>query len=312
MQDNQLQNEAEEPHGSELAELIARHATRDGVQPTAVPSLHLYRSFARSEPVHTVYKPSFCLVAQGGKVVTLGTEVLRYDPAHFLLVSVSLPVTAQLLEASPERPHLALHVDLDLALIAALVTELASTEGATLGSGTNVQAGLSVSVLEPPLRDAVVRLVRLLDTPEHIPVLAPLITRELLYLLLSGPQGAKLREMALTTGPTHRIVSAIERLERAYDQPLKVEELADEVHMSVSGFHHHFKAVTAMSPLQFQKKLRLQEARRLLLGREVDVTGASLRVGYESPSQFSREYRRLFGASPRQDMARLRDGVHLG
>lgn len=311
MYEKQPQDKAGNCDGSELIGLIACHATKDGVQPTAVPSLHLYRSFTASEPVHTVYKPSFCLVAQGSKVVTLGTDVLRYDPEHFLLVSVSLPVTAQLLEASPERPHLALHIDLDLTLVAALVAELASPESWSPGVGANVQAGLSVGVLEPLLQDAVLRLVRLLDTPEHIPVLAPLIMRELCYLLLHGPQGVRLREMALTTGPTYRIVSAIERLEGAYHQPLKVEALAEEVHMSVSSFHHHFKAVTAMSPLQFQKRLRLQEARRLLLGRKVDVTGASFQVGYESPSQFSREYRRLFGASPSQDMARLRRGVHF-
>lgn len=243
-------------------------------------------------------------------MVTLGTEVLRYDPEHFLLVSVSLPVTSQLLEASPERPHLALHIDLDLTLITGLITEL-PPELRGQDASIDVQPGLSVGILEPLLSDAVARLVRLLDTPKHIPVLAPLITRELCYLLLDGPQGSKLREMALTTGPTYRIVSAIERLEQAYDQPLKVEELAEEVHMSVSSFHHHFKAVTAMSPLQFQKRLRLQEARRLLLGREVGVTGASFQVGYESPSQFSREYRRLFGASPSRDMAKLRESGYF-
>ncbi len=311
MKDKRQVHKIKELHSTELAGLIARHATKDGVQATAVRALHLYRSFVVSEPVHTVYKPSFCLVAQGSKVVTLGTEVLRYDPEHFLLVSVSLPVTSRLLEASPERPHLALHIDLDLTLIAGLITELLSPESKGRDASANVQPGLSVGILEPPLLDAVVRLVRLLETPGHIPILAPLITRELCYLLLDGPQGSKLREMALTTGPTYRIVNAIESLEQAYHQPLKVEELAEEVHMSVSGFHHHFKAVTTMSPLQFQKKLRLQEARRLLLGREVGVTDASFQVGYQSPSQFSREYRRLFGASPSQDMAKLRENGHF-
>lgn len=312
MKDTQQARKLEEPRSTELVGLLARHATKDGVQATAVPALHLYRSFAVSEPVHTVYQPSFCLVAQGSKVVTLGTEVLRYDPEHFLLVSVSLPVTSRLLEASPERPHLALHIDLDLALVAGLITELPSLELPGRDVSADVQPGLSVGQLEPLLLDTVVRLVRLLDTPGHIPVLAPLITRELCYLLLGGPQGSRLRQMALTTGPTYRIVNAIESLERAYQQPLKVEELAEKVHMSVSGFHHHFKAVTTMSPLQFQKRLRLQEARRLLLGREVGVTDASFRVGYGSPSQFSREYRRLFGASPSEDMAKLRENVSFG
>ncbi len=301
MQNRQHQTEAGASKLGELATLISDHATADGVQPTAVPALYLYRSFTLSEPVHTVYKPSLCLVAQGSKTVSLGNETLQYDLEHFLLVAVSLPITAQLLEASPERPHLALHIDLDLSLIASLITEL----GTPLEPPAEDRTGLSVGAVEPLLRGAVVRLVRLLETPQHIPFLAPLIMRELGYLLLSGPQGARLREMALTTGRTYRIVSAIEHLVQTYDRPLDVAKLAEEVHMSVSSFYHQFRAVTSMSPLQFQKTLRLQEARRLLLSRETDVTGAGFHVGYESPSQFSREYRRLFGAPPSRDVARL-------
>ncbi|GGO36886.1 AraC family transcriptional regulator [Deinococcus humi] len=286
-----------------LTELLTRHATRLGLQSTAVPGLHLYRAVAASEPVHTVYTPSVCLVAQGRKLVQQGEASLAYGPEDLLLVSVSLPLTARILEASPDRPHLALHVDLAPALIAALAVEFPET-----APGAGSQAGLVVTALEPLVQGAVLRLVRLLDTPQHIPALAPLILRELGYLLLVGPEGGRLRAMVQAAGQTHRIATAIERLVREYDRPLRVEQMARDVHMSVSGFHHHFKAVTALSPLQFQKRLRLQEARRLLLGRELDVTGAGFRVGYDSPSQFSREYRRLFGVSPRQDVMRWQVG----
>ena len=215
-------------------------------------------------------------------------------------MAVSLPITAQIREASTERPHLALYIDLDPSLIASLITEL----DMPLEPPVEDRTGLSVSPVEPLLAGAVARLVCLLDTPQHIAFLAPLIMLELGYLLLSGPQGARLREMALTTGRTYRIVSAVEQLVQTYNRPLDVN-LAEEVHMSVSGFYRQFRAVTSVSPLQFQKTLRLQEARRLLLGRESDVTGVSFHVGYESPSQFSREYRRLFGAPPSRDAARF-------
>ncbi|MBB5234730.1 AraC-like DNA-binding protein [Deinococcus budaensis] len=282
-----------------LTGVLTRHATGPGLQATPVPGLHLYRAGGASEPVHTVYTPSVCLVAQGRKLVQQGETSLTYGPEDLLLVSVSLPLTARILEASPEKPYLALHVDLDPALIAALAVEFPE---AAPGGGS--QSGLVVTALEPLVQDAVLRLVRLLDRPEHIPALAPLILRELCYLLLVGPEGGRLRAMVQAAGQTGRIARAVERLVREYDRPLRVEQLARDVHMSVSGFHHHFKAVTALSPLQFQKRVRLQEARRLLLGRAVDVTRAGARVGYDSPSQFSREYRRLFGASPREDVAR--------
>lgn len=240
-------------------------------------------------------------------MTTLGGDVLRYDPEHFLLVSVSLPLTSQILEASPERPYLALHIDLEATLIAELSAEL----GARRRPRAGVCGGLSVGSLGPLLRDAVLRLVRLLETPDHIPVLAPLILRELCYLLLTGPEGHRLRDMALAGGQTQRVAYAIKRLLREYNRPLRVEALAQEVNMSVSAFYQHFKTVTAMSPLQYQKTVRLQEARRLLLGEMLDVADAGFRVGYESPSQFSREYRRLFGASPKQEVVRFRKSVQF-
>lgn len=290
---------------AELIDLVARHTAADGLRGTAVPGLHLYRSRTTSEPVHTVYRPSFCLVAQGSKTLTVGQHELRYGPAQFLLVAVNMPVAARLLEASPERPHLALHVDLDLSTVAGLISP-AAPGGPAPSDATGPGVGASVEELDSRLLDVVLRLVRLLDHVDEIPVLAPMLQRELSYLLLNGPYGTTLRAMTLTTGPAQRIARAVERLEQGFREPLRIEQLAREVDMSVSTFHHHFKALTALSPLQFQKRLRLYDARRMLVADETDVTGASMAVGYASPSQFSREYRTLFGAAPSKDMARLR------
>ncbi len=286
---------------SELVDLIGRHSDRDGVQDTAIGALHLYRSRTRSEPVHTVYRPSLCIVAQGRKSVSFGTETMTYGPRDFLLVAVNVPVIAQLFEASPEQPHLALHVDVDVSIVASLIAEAGQGRA---DEGTP-QPGLSVGALEDRVRDVILRLVRLLDEPRDIPVLAPLIVRELSHRLLAGPSGDALRRMAMSAGPTRRIAKAIERIEVDYRESLRVHDLAREVSMSVSGFHRHFKAVTAMTPVQFQKRLRLQEARRLLVGGQVNVTTAGFEVGYESASHFTRDYRVLFGASPSQDLSRL-------
>jgi AraC-like DNA-binding protein len=292
----------------ELIDLIARHTPGNGLHDTAVPGLHLYRSPTTAEPIHTVYRPSFCLVAQGSKTLSVGQRELRYGPAQFVLVAVNTPVAVHLLEASPEYPHLALHVDLDLSTVAGLIPPERRDDRAQAAAAAS-GAGVRVATMDERLHDVVLRLVRLLDHSADIPVLAPLVERELSYLLLNGPDGAALRAMALTTGPSSRIARAVERLERGYREPLRVEQLAREAHMSVSTFHHHFKAVTAISPLQFQKRLRLYEARRLLIAHETDVTGASTAVGYSSLSQFSREYRTMFGSSPSKDLALLRAGT---
>jgi AraC-like DNA-binding protein len=293
---------------ADLAALIERHAATEGKNATPIPLLSLYRSATPVDPIHMVQEPALCVVAQGAKVLTLGCTAFTYDPAHFLLVSVGLPITARLVTEAPDRPYLSLHLSLDLPLIATLLVEA----GPAIVPPTDARRGLGIGLLEPALNDAVIRLVRLLETPRHIDVLAPLICREIFYLLLMGPQGARLREIALTNGHTQRVACVIERLRTAYDQPLRIEGLAKEVGMSVSSLHHHFKAVTTMSPLQFQKQVRLQEARRLLLSADIDVATAGFQVGYESPSQFSREYRRLFGEPPSRDIARLRDsGVDL-
>ncbi len=287
----------------ELAALIDCLTPHDGTHETAIAPLKLYRSSTPLKAIHGVYKPSLCLIARGSKQVMLGGNVYLYDPSHFLLVAVDLPVISQVVEATPEEPYLSVSLDIDPRQISALVTELSLPEAPI---PLSAERGIGVGCLDALLRDTLIRLLRLLESPQHVPVLAPLIEREILYLLLASELGATLRRMAFAGSEMEGIAKALHRLKHGFAEPLKVEALAREVHMSVSVFHQHFKAVTALTPLQYQKRLRLQEARRLMLGEAVDAATAGLRVGYESPSQFSREYRRLFGEAPRRDMARLR------
>ncbi|HEX6709849.1 MAG TPA: AraC family transcriptional regulator [Rubrobacter sp.] len=289
----------------ELAERIARAIRVDGtVEP--LEGLHLARASSPTEAVHGVYPPSFCVIAQGSKEVLLGDDCYRYDPAHYLIATATLPVSGRILEASGERPYLSLRLDLDPALVGSVMVEAghpAPREHAAVRA-------FDVSPLDEGLLDAVVRLVRLLDSPaEEARFLRPLVTREIVFRLLRGEQGGRLNHVAALGGHGHRIARALERLRKDFDRSLRVEDLAREVGMSVSGFHHHFRAVTAMSPLQFQKQLRLQEARRLMLGEGLDVAGAGRRVGYSDASHFTREYKRLFGAPPARDVVQLREAA---
>jgi len=285
-----------------LTRLIERCIGEDGVHPTAIESLHLIRSSSPSQFIHGLHKPGLCIVVQGRKEVLLFDERYLYDPLHYLVVSVTVPVAGRVIEASAEAPYLCLRLDIDPALIATLVAET----GCDAGPAQDEGRGLYLDRIDAPLLDATLRLVRLLETPQDIPVLAPLAIREIFYRLLQGRQGRHLREVAVRDSQGHRVTRAIEWLNRNYVEPLRIEELAQRVNLSASTLHHRFKALTAMSPLQYQKQLRLQEARRLLMGGGLDVSSAGYRVGYESPSQFSREYSRLFGTSPAKDIARLR------
>jgi AraC-like DNA-binding protein len=290
----------------ELVERIGRAIRADGTaQP--LPGLHLYRHSVPLEQVYSLVEPSLCVVAQGSKEFLLDEHRYRYDPFHYLLVTVDLPYVGQVVEASRERPFLSLRLDLPPSLVSAVMVEagLASPPGPA-----EVRA-IAISPLEVDLLDAAVRLIRLLETPATAPVLLPLYTRELIYRLLLGEQGARLRHVALLGGATTRIARAIERLRHDFDQPLRIETLARELGMSVSGLHHHFKAVTALSPLQYQKRLRLLEARRLLLGEDVDATRAAYRVGYQDVSHFNREYKSLFGVPPMRDVYRLRAAAEV-
>jgi AraC-like DNA-binding protein len=292
----------------ELAGRIARAVREDGiVEP--LEGLHLARASSPTEAVHGVSTPSFCVIAEGSKEILLGDDRYRYDPAHYLITTAALPVSGRILEASEERPYLGVVLELDPALIGSVMVEA----GHPAPRGHDAVRAIDVSPLDEDLLDAVVRLVGLTNSPaEEARFLRPLLTREIVFRLLRGEQGGRLHHVAALGGHGHRIVRALERLRKDFDRPLKVEAVAREVGMSISSFHHHFRAVTAMSPLQFQKQLRLQEARRLLLGEDLDVAGAGYRVGYSDASQFTREYKRLFGAPPMRDVVRLREAAMEG
>ncbi|MGH2494093.1 MAG: AraC family transcriptional regulator [Ktedonobacteraceae bacterium] len=286
----------------ELVERIAQAIRADGIA-HPLPGLHLSRSSLPLKPLHSVLEPSLCVIAQGSKEVLLGDSRYRYDPSHYLLATVELPRVSQVLEASKERPYLSLRLELAPTLVSSVMVE---TGHVSPPGSVDVRA-IAVSPLDVHLLDAVVRLVRLLDAPAEAPVLLPLITREIIYRLLMGEQGGRLRHLAVQGGYTPHIARAVKRLRQDFDQPLRIEQIARELGMSVSGFHHHFKAVTAMSPLQFQKRLRLQEARRLMLGEDLDAASAAYRVGYQDASHFNREYKSLFGVPPMRDVQRLRE-----
>ena len=306
MNPQELEREAHRARANrnELVERIARAIPKDGkVEP--LQGLHLHRASSPTELVHGVTNLAFCAIAQGSKEILLGANRYQYDPAHYLLTTVELPVVSQVIQASQERPYLSLRLELDPTLVSSVMVEAGHFSPR---SHADVRA-IDVSPLDASLLDAVVRLVRLLDTPTEARFLAPLITREIVYRLLMGEQGDRLRHIAVLGGDTYRMARAIERLRKDFDRPLKIESIAQELGMSVSGFHHHFKVVTAMSPLQFQKQLRLQEARRLLLGEGLDAASAAYRVGYDNASHFSREYKRFFGLPPIRDVERLREAA---
>ncbi len=285
----------------ELVERIARAVPEDGTV-EVFPGFRLSRMSGLTGPVRSVYQPSFCFVAQGSKRALLGEEVFRYDPEHYMIYTVDLPLTFQVEEASEERPYLGFQLDLEPALVASVIME----SGIRVKKGDASTKAMNVSSVDADLLDGIVRLVRLVETPAERKVLAPLIIREIIYRLLIGGQGARLSHIVASGRDTRRISKAIGHLREHFDEQLKMEEIARELGMSVSGFHHHFKSVTSMSPLQFQKHLRLQEARRLMLGEDLDAASAAFRVGYQDASHFSREYKRHFGAPPHGDIANLR------
>lgn len=288
---------------AELADRIARITPGDGVHRCGVPGVAMIRFSSPSQPLPAVYEPSLCVVVQGRKQAQLADETYTYDPLHYLVVSMTLPVLGQVIEATPERPYLCLRIDMNPGLCNELTLQLGPAQAR---AATAASRALFLARTSPQLLDAVLRLIRLLDTPEEAAVLAPLALREIHYRVLTGELGQRLRDLCNLDGQAQRIARAIDLLKRRYAEPLHVEDLARAAHMSASSLHHRFKAVTSMSPLQYQKQLRLQEARRLMLVDGADAAAAGHRVGYESPSQFSREYRRLFGAPPRQEIEAVR------
>lgn len=287
----------------ELTKIIERYTGRDGTQMTAIPSLFFSRYSNDGGPYYGVYKPSLCIVVQGMKEVLLSQERFQYGPADYLVASVNLPTTAQITEASSEVPYLALKLEFTPSEILEVLREFQMG----VEKKENAKRGMYVSKIESSLLDAVTRLARMLDTPEDIKVLAPLITKEIIYRVLQGEHGSMLKQIAIEGSSTHQISDVIEHIMNNYEKSFKIEELAEIANMSVSSLHRHFKEITAMSPIQFQKQLRLQEARSLLLSESADAADVAFRMGYESPSQFSREYSRMFGLPPKEDIKRLRE-----
>ncbi|WP_025718137.1 AraC family transcriptional regulator [Paenibacillus polymyxa] len=287
---------------AELARLIERFSNQDGVLTTAIPSLHFVRSSNTTVPIHQVHEPALCIVAQGRKVVMLAEESYHYGTFDYLVVSVDLPISGQVIQASAEAPYLCLRLNFDPHQVLDLIKESAFPTSPMPDS----RRGLYVSQTNSLLLDAVVRLVHLLESPQDVPVLAPLVIREILYRILQGNQGESLKQLVMTGSHSNRIAEVIKRIKQDYDKPLRIEELSKLANMSPSSLHRHFKEVTAMSPMQYQKQLRLQESRRLLLSESADAADVGFQVGYESPSQFSREYARLFGLPPISDIKRLR------
>jgi AraC-like DNA-binding protein len=291
---------------AELAERIARAVPSDGAIEVQ-PGVHFRRTSQPGQRVHGVYGPGFCVMAQGSKVIMLGEEVYRYDPAHYLITTMELPLAGEVIEASAEQPYLGFRLALDPAIVTSLMVE---TGLVNLRGGESAKA-LDVSAIDPELLDATLRLTRLTEKPNEYRVLAPLVIRELMYRLMTGAQSDRLLHLAMLGGHAHRMARAVALIRENFDKPLKVEDVAKELFMSVSGFHAHFKAVTAMSPLQFQKQLRLQEARRLMLSDNLDAAQAGYRVGYDDASHFSRDYKRSFGEPPMRNVERLRGCVEV-
>jgi AraC-like DNA-binding protein len=286
---------------AELVERIMRAHRRDGTI-EAGPGLNFSRFSRPTELHHGFYEPCFCVIAQGAKTLTLGEDEFRYDPSNYMIATVGVPMTAQVVEAAPDRPYLGVRLVLDPGAVSSAMVEA----GIVQSRGDGDVKAVNVSTLDAELLDAMLRLVRLIDRPNEYRMLSRLIIREIVYRLLIGAQSSRMRHLATFGGQAHRMVRAVEKLRTNYEKPLRMEALAKELGMSQSGFHAHFKAVTAMSPLQYQKHIRLQEARRLMVSESLDAGEAGFRVGYEDQSHFSRDYKRHFGEPPMRDVERLR------
>lgn len=285
-----------------LGESIARWTDKPDRVTTAMRGLFLFRRDAPTEPISAMYEPSICLMAQGAKRVLLGNDTYVYDAHHFLITSVDLPAFVQIIKASREKPCLGLMLQLNQLEMSQLMVD----SNLPPPRAQQSSRGMATGEVTLPLLTAFQRLIDLLAEPDDIPILAPIFQREIIYRLLVSDQGARLRQMASAGSQSNQIAGAIDWLKGNFSRPLRIDSLATQVNMSTSTFHHHFRSLTAMSPLQYQKSLRLNEARRLMLTERLDAAAAAFQVGYESPSQFSREYSRLFGKPPLRDITILR------
>jgi len=289
---------------SALAQVIGRFAQTDGDHLTAIPRLTLHRRKAPTEPLHCIYNLGLGVVAQGGKQVLLGGESIDYGPGQSMLTTIDLPVVSHVTRASAAEPFLGMMLTLDVRSILQLASEMDEVRPRRAAANRSI----SFEALDAALLDALFRLVKLLDEPALVPRLAPLIQQEITIRLLTGQHGPQLRRLATAGSPSQMIARVVAWLKQNFVHPLHGTDLADRAHMSPSTFRQHFRALTGVSPLQYQKQLRLQEARQLMLNENLDAGSAAVRVGYESASQFSREYSRLFGAPPQRDIARMRHG----
>jgi len=286
---------------SELASRIAKWTVGVNAKSDLVPGLTLHRWDQPTEQTSYMLAPSICLIGQGSKRVMLGEDVFEYDAHQFLITSVDLPVVSNIIEASPDQPYLGLTLELDIRALAQMILNTDMPSQRPLRD----RRGIAVSSVSDPLLDAFNRLLDLIDSPHDIAALAPLIKQEILYRLLMGEQGPRLRQITSSESHSYQIAKAIDWLKNNFQKPCKVDELAKRAGLSSSAFHNHFRNMTAMSPLQFQKRMRLNEARRLMLVERLDASSAAFEVGYESPSQFSREYSRHFGLPPSRDIKSL-------
>jgi AraC-like DNA-binding protein len=290
------------PATNVLARVIRRFAQTDGDHNTVIPALTLHRRSAPSEPLHCIYNLGVGVVAQGGKQVLIGGDAIDYGPGQSMLTTIDLPVVSHVTRASVREPFLGIMLTLDVRAI----VQIASEMDAPRSRRDVVSGSISFKSLDTALLDALIRLVTLLDEPALAPRLAPLIQQEVTIRLLTGPHGSQLRRLVTAGSPSQQIAKAVAWLKQNFVETLHGDDLAERAHMSPSSFRQHFRALTGLSPLQYQKQLRLQEARQLMLNQNLDASSAAGQVGYESASQFSREYSRLFGDPPQRDIKRLR------
>lgn len=291
----------------ELGTLINKHISSDGKHRTIIPEVQLLRASTVYGNLHSIYDPSLILIVQGSKIVMLGDEIYQYDSASYLVSSVHLPIVGRIINVEPEKPYLCIHISFHTDQIIDIVKDSDQMWSKKVNSGR----GLVLNRTNVTLLDAVTRLVRLLDTPQDLRVLSPLIIREILYRILQEDQGHIIKQFFINGSHAHSIEKIIKLINDDFSKPLRIKELAGKANMSISSLHSQFKKVTAMTPLQYQKMIRLQEARSLLLNESLDAADAGFQVGYESPSQFNREYSRLFGLPPISDVRRLKNSPSL-
>lgn len=292
----------------ELETLIQKYSKNEGANDTPIPGVYAIRMSRTERILPRIYEPSLCIIVQGKKHAMLGDELYRYEPADYLIVSVDLPMIGRVIEASSDRPYLCIKIKLDLQLISELVLQLNLTSGLDEANSR----GIFVGKLDGTISESVLRLARLMECPADIPFLAPSMIREIYYRLLRSKHGELVAQTALNGTNMQRIANVLQKIKNDLTRPLAIKDLAQIAGMSVSTFHVHFKTVTAMSPLQYQKRLRLIEARQIMLTSAIDVADTAYRVGYESPSQFNREYARMFGNSPGRDINHLKKQIEFG